>query len=80
MDETWEVDKDSTLLPLLEKADGHSIAITQNGEVIGKVVPTAKRDPEKAKAAMEAILALNLKLNLAPGETIMDWIREGRRE
>ena len=79
MDETWEVDKDSTLLPLLENADVHSIAITRNGEVIGTVHPPRKDDPVAARAAMEKILSLNFNLNLAPGETIKDLINEGRK-
>lgn len=79
MDEKWEIDSANALLPVLENSDGGTIEVTQNGEVIATVTPKPKRDVAKARAAMERMLSRQINLNLAPGETIMDLINEGRK-
>jgi antitoxin (DNA-binding transcriptional repressor) of toxin-antitoxin stability system len=77
--ERWEIDSDSSLLPILEKAGGSAIDITRNGEVIGKIVPHAHHDRTAAQAAVSRMLSLKVDLRLSPGETIKDLINEGRK-
>ena len=76
--ERWEIDPDSSLLPLLEQAGDQPIDITRNGAIVGKIIPKPVHDRKAAQRAMEALLAMP-GLQLAPGETIKDLINEGRK-
>jgi len=75
----WEIESDSTLLPILDKAGGNPIDIVRDGEVVGQIVPNARHDRDNAQAAVRKLLSLRVDLKLAPGETISDLINEGRR-
>ena len=77
--ERWEIDPDSSLLPILDQAGDHPIDITRNGEVIGRILPSIPHNRSDARAAVEQLLALKIDLKLAPGETIKDLINEGRK-
>ena len=79
MDDKWEIDSDSSLLPILQKSEGASIDIVSNGKVLGHITPSLRPNRAAAKAAMERLLALNINLNLEPGETIKDLINDGRK-
>ncbi|WP_375452668.1 hypothetical protein [uncultured Devosia sp.] len=79
MDERWEVERDSTLIPLLERAGTNPIEVTRNGEVVARIVPMPKRDIAKSRAAAAALRNLSAGLNLGPGLTIKDLINEGRK-
>lgn len=79
MDDKWEIDSGNALLPVLEHANGGSIQITREGEVIADVIPRPKPNEMTPRQAMEHLLSLKVDLGLKPGETIKDLINEGRK-
>lgn len=69
---------------IIDRAEhGEEIYITRHGKAVAKIVPVKPQfDSEKAKAAVEGLLALREELR-AKGvrvtqEEIKEWINEGR--
>lgn len=81
MDEKWEVDRDSTLLSLLDRVDaGETVHVTRNGTVVAELTAVRpRRNVAKAKAAAERIRELRKGFTLGPGLTIKELINEGRK-
>jgi antitoxin (DNA-binding transcriptional repressor) of toxin-antitoxin stability system len=77
--ERWEIDSDSSLLPIIEKAGSETIDVTRDGEVIAQIIPSPRHDRAAASAAVKKLLSLQIDLKLAPGETIKDLIVAGRK-
>lgn len=58
---------------------GEGFTITVDGEAVAEVVPVAKRrSSEEVAAAVEGLLNMP-RIEGISGETVREWIQEGRR-
>lgn len=69
-----------TRLPelLREIAEGHAYTITLRGHPVADLVPSASAGRADTAAAVEAMRAMP-KVRVPKGESVQDWIAEGRR-
>ena len=81
MDETWEVDKDSTLLQVLNRVvEAGPVEFTRNGKVVGTFLPNDDTfDEADAIGAMENILAMDPSTHPQSNLRIKDMIHYGHR-
>jgi len=73
-------DAKTKLSEILRKVEhGERFTITVRGRAVANLVPIAP-DPSRARAvaAVEALLKFP-RIEGVPGETVLEWIREGRK-
>jgi prevent-host-death family protein len=73
-------DAKTKLSEILRKVEqGERFTITVRGRAVANLVPIAP-DPSRARAvaAVEALLKFP-RIEGIPGETVLEWIREGRK-
>jgi prevent-host-death family protein len=73
-------DAKTRLSELLRKVEqGERFTITRRGRAVANIVPVAQ-DPSRARiaAAIEALLNFP-RIEGIPGDTVLEWIREGRK-
>jgi prevent-host-death family protein len=68
------------LSEILRKVDlGERFTITVRGRAVANIVPTSNdRSKEKVAAAVEALINFP-RIKGIPDETVLEWIREGRK-
>jgi prevent-host-death family protein len=67
------------LSEILRKVDrGERFTITVRGRAVADVVPCTVKDSERAAEAVRRLLAMP-KVEGISGETVLEWIREGRK-
>ena len=67
-----------TLAEILRKVEqGERFTITVRGRAVADVVPTQARDQRALEEAVERLRHPRIKG--IPGETVLDWIKEGRK-
>ena len=67
------------LSEILRKVDqGERFTITVRGRAVADVVPSTVKDRERAAEAVRRLLAMP-KVQGVSGETVLEWIREGRK-
>jgi prevent-host-death family protein len=67
------------LSEILRKVDqGERFTITVRGRAVADVVPSTVKDRERAAEAVRRLLAMP-KVQGISGETVLEWIREGRK-
>ena len=73
-------DAKTRLSEILRKVDlGERFTITVRGRPVANLVPVAPdRSAEKAAAAVEALLRFP-RIDGISGDTVLGWIREGRK-
>jgi prevent-host-death family protein len=73
-------DAKTKLSEILRKVDqGERFTITVRGRAVANLVPVA---PDRSKARVDAAVEglLNFpRIKGVPGETVLEWIREGRK-
>jgi prevent-host-death family protein len=71
-------DAKTRLSELLRKVDqGERFTITVRGRAVADIVPNQERRRERAAEAVRNLLAMP-KIEGISGDTILEWIREGR--
>jgi len=71
-------DAKTRLSESLRKVDqGERFRITVRGRAVADIVPIRGSDRERAAEAVRNLLAMT-RIEGVPGETILEWIREGR--
>jgi prevent-host-death family protein len=71
-------DAKTRLSELLRKVDqGERFTITVRGRAVADIVPNQERQRERAAEAVRNLLAMP-KIEGISGDTILEWIREGR--
>lgn len=73
-------DAKTKLSEILRKVEqGERFTITVRGRAVANLVPVAP-DPSRARAAtaVEALFKFP-RIEGSPGETVLEWIREGRK-
>lgn len=72
-------DAKTRLSELLRKVDqGERFTITLRGRPVADIVPSKVKDRERASEAVRRLLAMP-KIEGISGETVLEWIREGRK-
>jgi len=73
-------DAKTRLSEILRKVDqGERFTITVRGRAVANLVPVAPdRSKAKVAAAVEALLHFP-RIEGIPGDTVLEWIREGRK-
>jgi len=73
-------DAKTKLSEILRKVDrGERFTITVRGRAVANLVPvTLDRSKAKVDAAVEALLNFP-RIKGVPGDTVLEWIREGRK-
>lgn len=73
-------DAKTKLSEILRKVEqGERFTITLRGKAVAKLVPV-EPDPSQAKAAAAVEALLNFpRIEGIPGDTVLEWIREGRK-
>ena len=73
-------DAKTRLSEILRKVDqGERFTITVRGRAVANIVPTSTtRSKEKVAAAVEALINFP-RIKGIPDETVLAWIREGRK-
>ena len=72
-------DAKTKLSEILRKVDqGECFTITVRGRAVADIVPSKVKDRDRAKEAVRRLLAMP-KIEGIPGETVLEWIREGRK-
>jgi prevent-host-death family protein len=67
------------LSEILRKVDqGERFTITVRGRAVADVVPSKMKDRERAAEAVRRLLAMP-KIQGISSETVLEWIREGRK-
>jgi prevent-host-death family protein len=67
------------LSEILRKVDqGECFTITVRGRAVADVVPTRARNQRAIDEAVEGLLNFP-KIEGVPGDTVLEWIREGRK-
>jgi len=56
---------------------GESFTITVRGRPVADIVPSHARSKEAVHAAVERMM--NRRIKGVPGDTVLEWIREGRK-
>jgi prevent-host-death family protein len=72
-------DAKTRLSEILRKVDqGERFTITVRGRPVADVVPSTVKDRERTAEAVRRLLAMP-KVEGIFGETVLEWIREGRK-
>jgi prevent-host-death family protein len=72
-------DAKTRLSELLRKVDqGERFTITLRGRPVADIVPSKMKDRERAAEAVRRLLAMP-KIEGISGDTLLEWIREGRK-
>jgi prevent-host-death family protein len=73
-------DAKTKLSEILRKVEqGERFTITKRGRAVANLVPVElDRSRERAAAAVEALLNFP-RIEGIPGDTVLEWIREGRK-
>lgn len=67
------------LSELLRKVDqGERFTITVRGRAVADIVPTKARNQRAIDEAVEGLLNFP-RVKGVPGDTVLEWIREGRK-
>jgi len=72
-------DAKTRLSEILRKVDqGERFTITVRGRAVADVVPTRVRNQQAVEAAVEALIHFP-RIEGVSGDTVLEWIREGRK-
>jgi prevent-host-death family protein len=72
-------DAKTKLSEILRKVDqGERFTITVRGRAVADVVPTQARNQRAIDEAVEGLLSFP-RIEGIPGDTVLEWIREGRK-
>jgi prevent-host-death family protein len=67
------------LSEILRKVEqGERFTITVRGRAVADVVPTQVRDKRSVESAVEQLINFP-RIKGIPGDTVLEWIREGRK-
>ncbi|MGA2674415.1 MAG: type II toxin-antitoxin system prevent-host-death family antitoxin [Terracidiphilus sp.] len=77
--EIGSFDAKTKLSEILRKVEqGERFTITRRGRAVADVVPTKARNQRAIDEAVEGLLNFP-RIKGVPGETVLEWIREGRK-
>jgi prevent-host-death family protein len=72
-------DAKTKLSEILRKVDqGERFTITVRGRAVADILPTHSKNQRRAHEAVQQLLAMP-KIKGIPDETVLEWIREGRK-